>query len=603
MRIEHEKNGDRRQGADSTTRDRRPRAWLRMVQPDGSTSLQRLRGEPFTIGRRSGHDLQIQDPSVSRNHARITYSDGRFWIEDLGSRHGTYVEGQAIHRVPLFHNATIRIGKAEDYRLIYQRQRELAESDSMTQRQALVTALKDAHNLRALLEATRSMALSPNVEQALSRFLDVLLHVSDAHTGAILLLDQPPGQDTVIRHDPTGAATISFQSPGERSPIVVEAILTARVTVFNSPASDESDAVVEEETDDAHEGERSQRSRQESTVAVPLRTAHHLTEIPTDDVEAPPTEKRITHLGEAGRSRVPDVIGVAHLEGLVTAPLPGTDLYAILDALGIQAANFVESSRLWGQEYERRTLERELTLARTIQQGLLRPQLPSIPWLELARLNLPAREVAGDYHEVVTMPDGTVVFAVGDVSGKGVPAALLMATLQATLLAALIEEPDLAKICSRLNRLLWERTPTQYYATLFVARARLEEEGGISLDYVNAGHNPPLRKDVSSVTDLGVGGLPLGLFESVSYRVQSTSLGPGEVLVCYTDGLTEATDPDGNEFGRDRLASVLADSRDESCQAILDETVRVVTEYRGRRADMSLPPFVDDLTLLIARGR
>lgn len=213
---------------ESIEHSRYPRAWLRFVEPDGTMTLERLGGEPFTIGRRPEHDLTIPHDSVSRDHARITYSDGRFWIEDLGSRTGTFVEGQRIHRVALFQSAAIRIGNATDYRLTYQRL--LEHLDEEGQRRALLAALREAHDLRAMLEATRSMAASASLEDALDRFLEVLVHITDARKGTMLLLAEPGAEDMAVERTSSGESTVTFRSPEERPEVVADAIRTARVT-------------------------------------------------------------------------------------------------------------------------------------------------------------------------------------------------------------------------------------------------------------------------------------------------------------------------------------------------------------------------------------
>lgn len=250
--------------------------------------------------------------------------------------------------------------------------------------------------------------------------------------------------------------------------------------------------------------------------------------------------------------------------------------------------------RLERELAQRRVLEQDLQVAKRIQQSLLRRRPSQRAWVEVHAVNIASREVGGDYYEVVDAAEDRLCVAVGDVSGKGVSAALLMSSLQSAFLAARSVEPCLDRICSHVNRFLHERTSPESYATFFVAE--LSQDGVFR--YVNAGHNPPLILGDGEPRRLFGGGLPLGLFPDAEYRLQEVRLASGDVVVVYTDGVTEASGVGGDEFGESRLARVVAAHRPGSPAEIAAAILDAVASHGGDAAVQS-----DDLTLLVLRPR
>jgi len=271
-------------------------------------------------------------------------------------------------------------------------------------------------------------------------------------------------------------------------------------------------------------------------------------------------------------------------------------ILATLLGLGIAGVVYAHG-RIAREVEERERLEQDLRLAREIQESLLMAELPALPWIEARAVNVPSRSVGGDYYEVFDVEDGRFGFAVGDVSGKGVAAALLMSTLQSAFLGLCGVEKDLARICQRINDFLSRRTSPERFATFFLGRLHADSGGAVRLEFVNAGHNPPLLlRDVSCRRLMG-GGMPLGLFPDTGYEVQEARLGPGDLLVCYTDGVTEAMNAEEEMFGEDRLEEVL-----EGCGgARADDVVRRVREAVSTHTRDE--PQYDDLTLLVLKLR
>jgi sigma-B regulation protein RsbU (phosphoserine phosphatase) len=265
-------------------------------------------------------------------------------------------------------------------------------------------------------------------------------------------------------------------------------------------------------------------------------------------------------------------------------------LVVVASSLGLGAAGVIYSHRRLQHEVEQRErLEEDLRLARGIQESLLSDEFPRMPWVDSCAFNVPSRDVGGDYYEIFEDADtGDLEFAIGDVSGKGVPAALLMSTLQSSFLGVSSSGDDLARVCERVNRFLVARTSPERYATFFVGR--LTEDAYLS--YVNAGHNPPYLLRDGESHRLAGGGMPLGLFADAAYELQKVRLRSGDLMICYTDGVTEAMDPDQAEFGEERLLECMLAHRDRSAQEIIG-AVREAVHRHTRGA-----PQHDDLTLL-----
>ena len=258
-----------------------------------------------------------------------------------------------------------------------------------------------------------------------------------------------------------------------------------------------------------------------------------------------------------------------------------------------QVAIALENARLHRQALEKERLERELDLAAEIQRQLLPESLPDVPGFEFAGWNRSARHVGGDYYDVRGAADGGVHLVLGDVTGKGMPAALLVSTLHSALRLLLAARPFDAELFERLNRHIVESSAANKFITTAVARL---EPGTGRLDYVNAGHNPPLIVDAhGEVTELPPGGIPLGMFGGARYRVATATLEPGALLCVYSDGITECEDPSGEEFGRERLSRLLRSAAGRPLADLVRAIDEAVVEFAAGA------PQGDDQTVVLAR--
>jgi serine phosphatase RsbU (regulator of sigma subunit) len=271
----------------------------------------------------------------------------------------------------------------------------------------------------------------------------------------------------------------------------------------------------------------------------------------------------------------------------------GAEELQILDSLSSQVALASENIRLIEENLGKKRLEEELEMARKIQNGFLPREIPETPGLEVAAGSRFCLEVAGDYYDIIPLSNGETVLAVGDVSGKGAGAALLMANLQASLRTAIGVNIPLAEVVGRINDLIFRNTPPEQFITFFAAVYDPESH---RLTYVNAGHNPPLvLREAGTIEALEEGGLVLGIVPGIVYQQATVVLESGDLLLMYTDGVSEAMNSEEEEYGELRMAECIESQRLQAARAALDFLESEVLAFHGDA------PLEDDFTLLLAR--
>jgi len=270
------------------------------------------------------------------------------------------------------------------------------------------------------------------------------------------------------------------------------------------------------------------------------------------------------------------------------------------DQLGVLGESFNSMtssiSGLIEEQRERQRLENELSIAREVQAQLFPRALPSLPGVQLEAICRAARMVSGDYYDFIRLGPARLALAIADISGKGISAALLMASLQAALRSQILLEggstQSTAELVARLNRHLYLHTSQERYATFFCA---VYDSTTRILRYTNAGHFPPLYIAGGKVTKLEEGGMVLGLFDNCSYQEGSIQVAPGSLLVAYSDGLIEPENVYGEEFGSGRLLEVTLRHREASPQALAQALMTAAEEWAGS------PEQADDMTVIVAR--
>jgi len=286
------------------------------------------------------------------------------------------------------------------------------------------------------------------------------------------------------------------------------------------------------------------------------------------------------------------LIGILNLFNKIDGEITPEDarLAAIISA---QCSQVIENARLYTEETRLKLLEEDLRHATSIQRMLLPRSAPEIPGVDLAGLSVPAHDVGGDYFDYIELGNNRWGIAVGDVSGKGMPAALLMANLQATMRGAARTVGSVANCVGTVNRLLLGSTDSRTFVTLFYA---VYDATARTLTYCNAGHNYPYRiRTDGSLDTLQIGGPLVAAFAWSQYDEATISLEPGEGLLIFTDGVTEAANPEDEQFGEARLEDVIRAHRHAGARPLIDQIVADVLAFQ------KTAPVADDLTLVCLR--
>jgi len=265
----------------------------------------------------------------------------------------------------------------------------------------------------------------------------------------------------------------------------------------------------------------------------------------------------------------------------------------LLAIIATQSAQVIENARLYEEEQALLSIQEEMRIAYKIQTGLLPKEAPRIEGYDIVGKSIPAAVVGGDYYDFIEIGDDRWGICLGDVSGKGMPAALLMAHLQATLRSQILQGFTVGECLARSNSLIIKSTDPDRFATLFYG---VLDTADHTFQYSNAGHNPPLlvRSGREPVL-LRAGGTVLGSFETCSYNEAGVTLHPGDVILIYSDGISEATDESGMQFGEDSIADIVTANLDDSSDGLLVSLIEAARNHSGTM----LP--TDDMTVVVIK--
>ena len=268
-----------------------------------------------------------------------------------------------------------------------------------------------------------------------------------------------------------------------------------------------------------------------------------------------------------------------------------SDDQRLLAIIAGQSAQVIETARLYEEERTLEALQEEVKVASEIQKKLLPKEAPCIKGYDVAGISVPAREVGGDYFDFICMDENRWAICLGDVSGKGLPAALLVSNLQATIRGQALLKPRPKECVGRTNRLLYASTEPHKFATFFFGILNTEEH---IFCYSNAGHDPPFFfHDDGELSRMKTGGLLLSFMEEFEYKETERKIGPGDLFVAYSDGITEAVNESEEEFGEDRLSELIRKHRLDPAQKIMECIIRAAIDFAGDR------PARDDMTLVV----
>jgi sigma-B regulation protein RsbU (phosphoserine phosphatase) len=265
----------------------------------------------------------------------------------------------------------------------------------------------------------------------------------------------------------------------------------------------------------------------------------------------------------------------------------------LLSIIAAQSGQVLENARLYQKEQALIRFQEEMRLAGDIQHKLLPSKAPQIPGYEIMGKSNAAKYVGGDYFDFIPIDNQNIAICLGDVSGKGIPAALLMANLQATLRGQTAPEKSTNMCLERSNKLIYESTDEQKFATLFYARLNFINH---KLCYCNGGHDKPyLMTRSGDVKRLGTGGIPLGFLPSYPYEEERIDFNPGDMLIIYSDGITEAMNLKEEEFGEDRLEKIISANPEEKPEELIDLILKEIDAHVGKA------PQMDDQTMVVLK--
>jgi phosphoserine phosphatase RsbU/P len=512
---------------------------------------------PFTVGRKVDKDLVIADPRVSREHALIVSENGQFCVVDQGSKHGTFVNGERIERKTLERNDRLEFGVRETVYVVFNPQHETSNTarDFLSQISGIHISdeTTDLEKLTLFLEAARKLNTIGVLDEILMSLLDVTLKLTRGERAYVFM----KGADGNLR------LAAGRNAKGE--PLLDDKTISH--SILDDALKSNSEFVL---TDTSRSLDLSGR---QSIVAYDLRTVIC---VPLRK----PQVQTSRETAEALPSLSAEVMGALYVDSRFASRDISTVSNNILHAIATEAASLIENARLVQAEETSRRYQQELSIAATIQQGLMGVTIPEVPFARLDGRNLSCKEIGGDFFDAVNTEDGlTVVLA--DVSGKGVSAALLASTLQGMIYSQLVARMPLTEIVAAVNRFFTYKHIGEKYATVIIARIRRDGE----LEYVNCGHVPPLLVCNHEIIRPGHGNLPVGLLADAVYESDRCNLHPGDRLVMVTDGVTEAENSRGDFFDNERLELAAK-------KGSLDDIFAAVADFCGGT------PLNDDCTVV-----
>lgn len=509
----------------------------------------------MTFGRRSECDVRVTGADVSRQHAELLLQGDRVLLRDCGSKFGTFVNGEKITERELKPGDTIGLGQTSDTSIVF------AEGeDGLSGEQLANSAATELRHMAALLEGLRALGSGKVLEEVLALVLDSAIEVTGAERGFIMLANADQQLELKLVRA-RGKVTLAGRT-FETSRKIPEA-------VFATGQQKIVEDLLDGDLANAHMG----------TVALGIR---HVLCAPL----------RLMRYVERGEQETLDrVIGVLYLDSRERGALRSATVQAALETLSAEAAIAIENARLYREALDKAKIEQELKVAAGIQQSLLPPGNHNGPFFTASAASVPCRSVGGDFFDYVDLPSGDAGFILGDVSGKGPPAALLAAAVLGMFSAEAAHQSGSAEPITRVNAGLFRRAIAARFLTAFYFILRPDG----TLTSTNAGHNPPILLSAQGIRRLEAGGLVLGLFEAAVFEEEQATLQAGDMVLTFSDGVTEAVNKEGEEFGDDRLIERFKARRHESLQEILEGLMDDVRAFADGATQN------DDITMLLMR--
>ncbi len=505
------------------------------------------------FGRDPSCDVVIAEPTVSRRHAEVSWDGRELVVEDLGSSGGTFVNGARVQRSALHPGDVVRLGPRTEY---------LAQSEESSS--ALEIAAEQSggdeggvRHLQTLLEVARALNAATVLEEVVHVVLQAAVRLLRADRGCVILIEGGVRRTVACHPRELPETTWAGRSSLFDRALAERRVVHAGVELSPSTSMVARGAVL--------------------AVAAPLVVAR----------------RPIGPAQDASFVATVEVIGGIMVERSKVGQRFGQEELAVLESLAADAAVAVDSARLYRETREKAKTDHEMELARTIQTALLQPP-PQVPFADIFAFSQSARIVGGDLYHAAVREDGALAVALGDVSGKGVAAAMIMAMVQGLL--GLLHElgQPIASVLPALNRSLIEHNPGNRFLTL--GAGVLAVDG--TLELANAGHCPiaVLRGD-GTVQLVSPKGPILGLLPDAVWGTDTLRLAPGESIIFYSDGVSESFSPTDEEFGVEGVQRTLGGLAGAGPEEVAQALLRAAAAFRaGREAE-------DDVTLLVVRYR
>jgi len=568
---------------------------------EGKTITLPLNRDRIMLGRSSNCELCYPDDAgLSRQHMAIVRTGNDWRVEDLGSKNGTLLNGRRLEAPSPFRSGDritaghLIIEFADVTGFVPETVVFVENEDSFSTTATTVVANLDAvlgpqgvmgpqdlsqtmmnqttvmqgnPQMRALIRAGRELSEHRPLAELFQVIMDLSIEAVNAGRGVLMTVEGSAAGPARPSKSTSSSTDLGTVAP-ERVELRVRAArgegfkisTTVRDRVIKKK---ESLLVRDAQLDQSLKGQMSiVEQKVRSMIAVPLQTNDR-------------------------------VIGLIYLDSPNLVREFSREDLNLLTVMANVAAIRIEHVRLNEVEEAERAMAKDMQQAALIQNSLLPGKAPVVAGLDMAGKTTACRTVGGDYYDFLKFPDGRVGLLVGDVAGKGMPASLLMSSLHARVHVLFEDGDDLAQKVTRLNKSTCQNCPDNRFITFFMTVA---DPATGELVYANAGHNPPLMvRSAGGFETLGGGGMILGILPKAVYSEARATMQPGDVLVLFTDGVTEAPDPSGEEFGEARLAELVSSMRDRPAAEIVEAIHVAVAEYTQGA------PAADDITVVAVR--
>ena len=490
---------------------------------------------PFTIGRRAEKHMVITDPMASRDHAEIVQMGGEYYLLDLGSKHGTYVNGSQVKRHKLANNDRLQFGSSNDRNFaVFQYGSSITTGSSASELLSHISGIqveKEASDLEKLaffLEVARKLNSRGALDDVLVTLVEATLRITGAERGFVFLVGKEGDLSLAVGRNSLGDE-LKDQTTVSHS-ILKDAMTSASRVIISDTAS------------------HSDLAARESIVAHDLRTVICMPLFRTNIV----TQGQQSDSAE-GRG----INGVLYLDSRLASRGLSSLSRDILNTVATEAAALIETAQLAQSEQNARLYQKELAIAATIQQRLMTVIIPEVHYAKLRARSLPCQEIGGDFYDAV-LADGNLYLVLADICGKGVSAAILASILQGMIYSQIVAHVPLAEIASAVNRLLCVKKHAENYATCNVLK--VTPEG--NCEFLNCGHVPAVRVTGGKILRPTEGNLPLGLIPTAEFETYAFKLNPGDRIVLVSDGVNEAQNREGEFFGDERLEATVLEGTD-----------------------------------------